>query len=97
MNLFKESELKKLRVKLVKEFGGDISDENWNKVVKDVEDNYRKILEKELPKAFWFAMFEMAEKSDCIIKIDGENLGEKLRYFRKLPYWLIQKKLYFGW
>ena len=97
MSLFKKSELKKLRSNLVKEVGGDISDDGWDKVVKKVEDDYREILKKELPKAFWFAMFEVAEKSDCIIEIDGENLGEKLRYLKRLPPWLVQKKLYFGW
>jgi len=97
VSIFKKSVLKKLRADLVKEAGGDISDEDWNKVIEKVENDYRTKLEKELPKAFWFSLFETAEKSDCIIEIDGENLGEKLRHLRKSPYWLIQKKLYFGW
>jgi len=97
MSLFKKNELKKIRIKLIEESGGDIPDEDWNKVIEEIENDYRKILEKELPKAFWFAMFETAEKGDCIIKIDDEDLGAKIRYLKKLPYWLVQKKLYFGW
>ena len=76
MSLFRKSYLKKLRADLVKEAGGDISDEAW----------------KELPKAIAFTMFEVAEKGDCIIEIDGIDLGAKIRQLRKEKLEEINKK-----
>ena len=97
MSIFKKSHLKKLRADLVKEAGGDISDEDWNKVIEKVENDYRTKLEKALPKAFWFSLFEVAEKGDCIIEIGGVDIGLEIRKLRRIYEWLIQKKTYFGW
>lgn len=97
MSIFKKSHLKKLRADLVKEAGGDISDEDWNKVIEKVENDYRTKLEKVLPKAFWFSLFKVAEKGDCIIEIDNVNIGDEIRRLRRIYEWLNQKKTYFGW
>lgn len=97
MSLFKKSYLKRLRVDLVKESGRDISDEDWNKVIQKVEDDYRKKLEETLPKAFWFSLYEIAEKGDVILEIDGKNIGEEIRQLRRIYEWLKQRKIYFGW
>ncbi len=83
MSIFKKSHLKKLRADLVKEAGGDISDEAWNEVIEKVENDYRTKLEKVLPKAFWFSMFKVAEKGDVIFEIDGVDIGTKIRKLRK--------------
>lgn len=82
MSLFKKNYLKKLRADLVKEAGGDISDEAWNKVIEKVEKPIIEKLKKELPKAIGFIMCEVAEKGDCIIEIDGVDLGAKIRQLR---------------
>ena len=92
MSLFKKSSLKKLRADLVKEAGGDISDEAWRKLVENVEAPIRKKLQKEMPKAMAFTMFEVAEKGDCIIEIDGIDLGAKIRQLRKEKLEEINKK-----
>jgi len=97
MSLFKKSYLKKLRMELVKEAGGDISNEDWNKVIEKIENNLRKDLQQSLPKAFWFSLFEVAEKGDCIIKIDDIDIGVEIRKLRRIYEWLNQKKTYFGW
>ncbi|MBA7477648.1 hypothetical protein ES707_13062 [subsurface metagenome] len=83
MSLFRKSYLKKLRADLVKEAGGDISDEAWKEVIENVEKPIIKKLQKEIPKAMAFTMFEIAEKGDCIIEIDGVDLGAKIRQLRK--------------
>ena len=83
MSLFKKSYLKKLRADLIKESGRDISDEDWNKVIEKVEKPIIKKLREEMPKAMAFAMFEVAEKGDLIIEIDGVDLGAKIRKLRK--------------
>ena len=83
MSLFKKNYLKKLRADLVKESGGDISDEDWNKIIENVERPIIKKLKEEMPKAIAFAMFEVAEKGDLIIEIDGVDLGAKIRQLRK--------------
>lgn len=97
MSLFKKSYLKKLRADLVKEAGGDISDEAWNNVIEKVEKPIIEKLKRELPKAIGFIMCEMAEKGNCIIEIDGVDLGVKIRQLRGIYEWLKQKKQYFGW
>ena len=97
MSLFKKTYLKKLRADLIKEAGGDISDEDWNKVIEKVEKPIIKKLREEMPKAMAFAMFEVAEKGDCIIEIGGVDIGVEIRKLRKIYEWLEQKKLYFGW
>lgn len=84
MSLIKKSYLKEIRAKLVKEAGRDIPDEAWNQVVKKVEDGLReKLNSKEtkeaIAKAFWYPMYEMAEKGDIIVEIDGVNLGDEIR------------------
>lgn len=83
MSLFKKAYLKKLRADLVKETGGNISDEDWNKVIKSVEKPIIKKLREEMPKAIAFVMFEVAEKGDVIIEINGVDLGAKIRKLRK--------------
>ncbi len=83
MSLFKKSYLKKLRADLIKESGRDISDEDWNKVIEKVEKPIIKKLREEMPKAMAFAMFEVAEKGDLIIEIDGVDIGAKIRQLRK--------------
>ena len=83
MSLFKKSFLRKLRADLIKESGGNISDEDWDKVIESVEKPIIEKLKKEMPKALAFAMFEVAEKGDLIIKIDGVDLGAKIRKLRK--------------
>lgn len=83
MSLLKKSYLKKLRADLVKDAGRDISDEDWNKVIEDVEKPIIKKLKEEMPKAIAFAIFEIAEKGDCIIEIDGVDLGAKIHQLRK--------------
>lgn len=75
--------MRELRADLVKEAGGDISDEAWNEVIENVEAPIRKKLQKEMPKAIAFAMFEVAEKGDVVIEIDGIDLGAKIRRLRK--------------
>lgn len=97
MSIFKKSHLTKLRADLVKDAGGDISDEAWNKIIEKIENDYRAKLEKELPRAFWFTTFEIAEKGDCIIEIDGIDIGVMIRRLRNIYEWLKQKRLYFGW
>ncbi len=97
MSLFKKSYLKKLREDLVKEAGGDISDEAWNKIIEDIEKPIIDKLKRELPKAIAFTMCEIAEKGDCIIEIDGVDLGAKIRQLRGIYEWLKQKEIYFGW
>ena len=97
MSLFKKTYLKKLRADLIKEAGGDISDEDWNKVIEKVEKPIIKKLREEMPKAMAFAMFEVAEKGDCIIEIGGVDIGVEIRKLRRIYEWLEQKKLYFGW
>lgn len=97
MSIFKKNHLMKLRADLVKESGRDISDEDWNKVIEKVENDYREKLEKELPKAFWFSLYEIAEKGDVILEIDGKNIGEEIRQLRRIYDWLKQRKTYFGW
>jgi len=97
MSLFKKTYLKNLRADLIKESGGDISDEDWNKVIENVEKPIIEDLKKELPKAFLFSMFEMAEKGDCIVEIDDVDIGAEIRKLGRIYEWLIQKKLYFGW
>ena len=97
MSLFKKSYLKKLRADLIKESGRDISDEDWNKVIEKVEKPIIKKLREEMPKAMAFAMFEVAEKGDCIIEISGVDIGVEIRKLRRIYEWLEQKKLYFGW
>ena len=83
ISLFKKSYLKKLRADLVKEAGGDISDEKWKEIIEKIEKPIIKKLSEEMPKAIAFAMFEVAEKGDCIIKIDGIDIGAKIRQLRK--------------
>lgn len=83
MSLFKEKYLKEIRAKCVKEFGGDISDKEFNKVVQKIENKIKKDLKEELPKAFWFPMCEMAEKGDIILEIDGKDIGKEIRQLRK--------------
>jgi len=83
MPLFKKRYLNEIRAKLVKEQGGDISDEDWDKVVKGEEDKLRRKLEKELPGALWYPIFEMAEKGDVIIEIDGKDIGKEIREKRQ--------------
>ena len=83
MSIFKKSHLKKLRADLVKEAGRDISDKDWNKVIEKVENDYRTKLKKVLPKAFWFSLFEIAEKGDVIFEIDDVDIGAKIRKLRK--------------
>lgn len=97
MSLFRKSYLKKLRADLVKEAGGDISDEDWNKVIEGVERPIIKKLREEMPKAIAFAMFEVAEKGDVIIEINGVDIGAKISQLRGIYEWLRQKKQYFGW
>jgi len=82
MSPFKKSYLKKLRADLVRNAGGDISDEAWNKIIKEIEIPIDKKLREEMPKAIAFAMFEVAEKGDCIIEIDGVDIGSKIRQLR---------------
>ena len=96
MSLFRKSYFKKLRVDLVKEAGRDISDEVWNKVIEDVERPIIKKLREEMPKAIAFAMFEVAEKGDVIIEINGVDIA-KISQLRRIYGWLRQKKQYFGW
>lgn len=83
MSIFKKKELDILRSRLVEEAGGDIPDEAWNKVVEDVEKEYKKKLEETLPRAFWFSMFKAAENGDAIIMIDDKDLGVEIRKKRK--------------
>ena len=83
MSLFKKSYLKRIREDLVKEAGGDISDEKWKEIIEKIEKPIIKKLSEEMPKALAFAMFEAAEKGDYIIKIDGVDLGAKIRQLRK--------------
>ncbi len=83
MSLFKKSYLKRIREDLVKEAGGDISDEKWKEIIEKIEKPIIKELSEEVPKALAFAMFEAAEKGDCIIEIDGVDLGAKIRQLRK--------------
>ncbi len=97
MSLFKKSYLKKLRADLVKDSDGDISDKDWNKIIEDVEKPIIEKLKRELPKAILFSMFEIAEKGNVIIKIDGRDIGFEIRRLRRIYEWLRQKKLYFGW
>lgn len=82
--LFKKSYLKKLRADLIEESGGDIPDKEWNKIIEDIEKPIIEDLKRELPKALHFAMFEAAERGDCIIEIDGVDLGTKIRERRKV-------------
>ncbi len=92
MSILKKSHLKKLRADLVKEAGGDISDEAWNEVIEKIENDYRTKLEKVLPKAFWFSMFEVAEKGDAIIEIDNVNLGDEIRRLRRINEKKVKKE-----
>ena len=82
MSLFKKNYLKKLRADLVKETGGDISDEAWNKVIEEVEAPIKKDLEKSLPRAFWFSLFKIAEEGDVIFEIDDIDIGAEIRQLR---------------
>ena len=91
MSLFKKDYLKKLRVDLVKETGGDISDEAWNKVIEEIEAPIKKDLEKFLPKAFWFSLFKIAEEGDVIFEIDDIDVGAEIRQLRKKKLEKIKK------
>ena len=97
LSLFDREALKEIRAECVKELGGDISDEEWEQVIKDVEEPIIKDLQRELPKAFWFSMYEMAEKGKVIVEIDGKDIGQEIRQLRPIYEWLNQKKKYFGW
>jgi hypothetical protein len=84
MSIFKPKYLKNLREKLTKEYGHDIPDEAWNKVVKEAEDDIKKNLcnpltQRAIAKAFWDPMIEMAEKGQVVVEIDGVNIGKRVR------------------
>lgn len=82
MDLLRKNYLKELREKLVKEFGGNIPDEDWNKIIEKIDNDLKKDLQQSLPKAFWFSLFEIAEKEDVIFEIDGIDIGAKIRKMR---------------
>ena len=79
ITIFKPKYLSDLRKELVEETGFNISDEDWNKIIKKIEDDIIKDLKEEIPKTFFSTLCDFAEKGDIIIKIDDIDLGEAIR------------------
>jgi len=79
MSLIKKEYLKELRERLVSETEYNISDEDWNKIIKNIEDDIIKGLREEIPKAFYSTLYDWAEKGDVIVKINDVDLGEAIR------------------
>ena len=103
ITLFKKSYINKLRKELKEEAikrYGNISDEEFEKIFMSIiekeENEIKKGLQKELPKAFWFPLYEMAEKGDVIVEIDGRDIGMEVRQLRGIYEWLKQRRKYFG-
>jgi len=88
MGLIREEYLREIREECIQEYGRDIPDEAWDKIVKDIEREIRERLEAEdtkkaIAEAFWTPLLERAEKGDLILKIDGVDIGEKIRRLKR--------------
>lgn len=86
-----------MRKNLETRTGKIVTDDQWDQIIKKVETPIRNDLKEALPQAFWFPLYEMAEKGDLIVNIDGKDIGKEIRQMRGLINWLNQKKKYYGW